>query len=568
MNDQKILIPKELWRDYNRIRNTKIYGNRIIDVIPVKEINEEIAPEIDKLNYSDEDSISLVTDIVYFLSDPEKPENYNLGSRVKSYIRRVAEDSLSYGFHKNEINIQVKPYHPPNFSERVRVNAEINLRGKKKEEVLEKIKMLNDFFLNSRDVMLCHFLEYDLFLNDKEIFNTAYISRFLSDTLKDLLRSHLDLERRMVLVKLKPPYKEAYTITDLPLLVKHFSNIAPHVFEYYKNLGITVKCLKYVDRLNPERNILDIIHFFDTENFSNLEEIEEHFVQSEFISRRKWPWFFEGKARKPILINDEKDLPEIAKELMVFEIIANCHPINFEKLSEKQLTFHPYWFHRDYDAKKVDYESIRNNVESILKKDKEIGFENPILIATGSYSYGIHILYSTFYPMMLAPPASSERLETYSQRAPGRQMLDSLRECGKIISLSEIVDEGLNLAVESDVVGIGEVEGILDHSKMCFNSGWKGPGSLNPERKGGVCVFLKEVPRSREEYEKLTSMMHVWENPSLLKMPSIEDETRRKNFRAMRKRISEVGSIQTEYYKMKKEGKTQKEIIAKLKTLI
>lgn len=573
----KLLVPEWLRGDYNKIRSTKIYGDTPKELIPKLEIREKVSKLVEELPYVSGDKLKLDVDVIFCVTNPDtrKEDLLREGrSHAASYLSRINKSALLSCLDTESLNVHAKAIHPPDFSKRVKVSGELKLIGKTNKEVLNEMERLNRVLFESDDLTLCHYFEYSLNLENgktKELFHVAYISKLIPQSLREILLYQMSVDERKVKLLEKPPYSEAYSILDLPLMIEHFSKIAPSIFDYYKNRGISIKCLNYVDKQNPRRHILDIISKYDQLEKWQLQDLEKYFMQLQCITRRWWPKeYYPEKKGEQILINEEGDFNELVSKLLMFEIIANCHPLGFENLNDEEIVSSPYWLHRDYDAKTVDYETTRKNIESILKMDREIGLKKPIIAATGSPYFGFHIIYGLYYPQMQVSPVSTEKLETYSQRSHGRQMLDSIRALGKTLSLLEIAKLNLNVAVDSDVVGVEDADGVLDHEKNCINSGWKGPGSLNSNRKSGVYVFVDRVPTSEKMYRIVTSMEYVWADPSLLKMPKVDSESMWENYYALKSYVREMEGryIQRFYYGMRKRKNSHPQILSALRNIV
>jgi hypothetical protein len=566
------LISKRLEWFYNRIRNIKIYGDEEIDIVP-PELESELFDNASKADYSKTKKLQFNANVVYVVSDPLSEENMlkkGVGHAI-SYMNKINDTVLVSGFNSEHRRLFARPLELPDYLKGVCVEGEIAVADRSREDVLKDLEKIARIALRGREKNFCHYIECNLQACDghiTQVFQKAFISELLDELSEFIVKYDLKVEEKGIPLSPKPLYEEAYSLSDLPLIIEHFERIGKHVKDYYAGYGISIKRLNYVSRRDLRKSILEIISKGTDLKEEKLKELEKDFFQLRSKTIRNWPYYYPDKQKKQILIEEEQDFKELAMKLLMFEIIRNCHPLDFENLTieDEKLRFFPHLMHRDYDPKGRNFDSALENMKKLLKKDGEVGLKNPIIALTGGE--GIHLMYLVYYPIMQLPPPHTEKKETYSKRDHGRQMLDSFREQSKIFSLKEIAEAKLNLAVESDMAEVSDMD-VLDHQKMVFRSGWKGPGSLNAKRKYGVYVFTSSIPNSLEDYLKKTHMKYTWEHSETLHMPRQSRADGWNNYYAINNYLAKDGfRIQFLYHKLKEEKKSNEEILAEIRKLV
>ncbi len=531
-------------KDYEKRRNVKLYfKDKLVDVIPISEINEEVKDKI-KPFLGEAKTLTFRVELEFFIKDPFTgrvllKEGKNHAENFVNNVNKIAGIK----------NINLKAHFLPSFNSK-KVEAIGRVEGKNSEDLMKEVSNFNRFLLDHKSLNFCHYFTYQLFLDTKKIFSVSYVSKDFPFAVEEKFR-------------IKQPYKEAYSLKDLPKIIQHYQLVGDIVADYCKNYGISVKCLR-------PKNWLYFLKKISTSSIKDEEwqRLDETFELEESVTLRNWPSFY---GKNPIRIEKKKDVEELSKRLLAFEIIRNSHPIGFELLSESLVHQAPIDAIRDIDPLSLEYQDVFKIVNNILEFDKSIGLKDVILRASGSSVGGYHIFIPLIYEENLISPSSQLKLQTYERRkSPGEILLDSLRET--ILTYSLISALKLKLKVGFDPMNFSErieSDAIIDTTSTCFNKGWKSPGSLNSKIRYGVCRYAEKPFETSWEYLYFTSMDYVHENLDKIKEPKVSDKVRRENFKVLRDFLEEErGSEIILEYDRRKRYESHSELLNYLRKLV
>ncbi|MFH8132073.1 MAG: hypothetical protein QW321_00495, partial [Candidatus Aenigmatarchaeota archaeon] len=446
-------------------------------------------------------------------------------------------------------NINLKAHFLPSFNSK-KVEALGRIETETFKDLLKGVSDLNRLLLDHESVNFCHYFTYQLFLDSKKIFSVSYVSKDFPLALKEGF-------------KFKQPYKEAYSFKDFPKIIEHYQLVGDIVANYCKNYGVSLKCLKpkkwfyFLKKLSAS--------LIKNEEWQKLDET---FELEESVTLRNWPSFY---GKKPIQIEKKEDIKELNQRLLAFEIIRNSHPIHFELLPEASVHQAPIDAIRDIDPLSLEYQDVLKIVNKILEFDKSIGLKDVIVRASGSSVGGYHLFIPLIYEENLISPSSQLKLETYERRkSPGEILLDSLRET--ILTYSLLSALKTNLKVGFDPRNFSEKvesDAIIDTTSICFNKGWKAPGSLNSKIKYGVCRYTEKPFETSWEYLYFTSMDYVHDNLEKIEEPKVSDKVRRENFKVLRDFLQEnKGDEIILEYDRKKRYETHSEVLNHLRKML
>ncbi|MEM5882842.1 MAG: hypothetical protein QXQ77_01200 [Candidatus Aenigmatarchaeota archaeon] len=533
------------WKEeYKKRRNVKLYfKDKLVDVLPISEINEEVKSKISPF-LQEAGTLTLRVEVEFFIKNPFTgrvllKEGKNHAENFVNTINKIAGIK----------NICLEAHFLPSFnSKKVEAIGRIEMESFK--DLLKEVSDLNRILLDHESVNFCHYFTYQLFLDSKEIFSVSYASKDFPLGFKEGL-------------KVKQPYKEVYSLKDFPNIIEHYQLVGDIIADYCKNYGISLKCLR-------PKNWFSFLKKLSISPIKNGEwqKLDETFELEESVTLRNWPSFY---GRKPIRIEKKEDIKEVNQRLLAFEIIRNSHPIGFELLPEASVHQIPIDAIRDIDPLSLEYQDTLKIVKTILEFDKSIGIKDVIVRSSGSSVGGYHLFIPLIYEENLISPSSQLKLETYERRkSPGEILLDSLRET--ILTYSLISALKTELKVGFDPRNFSEKiesDAIIDTTSICFNKGWKAPGSLNSKIRYGICRYTEKPFESSWEYLYFTSMHYVHENLEKIEEPKVSDKVRRENFKVLRDFLQENrgNEIILEYDKRKR-YESHSELLNHLKKLI
>jgi hypothetical protein len=541
------------WREeYKKRRNIKLYfKDKLTELLPITEINEEVKNSLAQfLKEKLPKTLSLRIEVEYFTFDPF--------SR-KILLKEGSGHAENYVNSINKIasikNIDLKAYFIPSSNYHKRVECLGRLEAEKigKENLLKEVSNFNRFLLNHESLNFCHFFTYQLFLDNKIFFNVSYFS-------KDF--PYVGKEKRKNLRE-KQPYQEAYSLKDIPRIIEHYEIVGDITSDYCKGYGVSLKCLR-------PANWFWFLKKLSTYLPKDEEwlELDKTTTLEESVTLRNWPKFY---RKNQIKIERKEDIKELNQRLLAFEIIRNCHPLGFEILSESSVHNMAIDAIRDLDPLSLEYQDVLKIVKKILDFDKSIGIKDVIIRASGSSTGGYHLFIPLIFEENIIAPSNQLKLETYERRkTPAEILLDSLRETilaySLITSLKTGIKVGFNPKNFSEKI---ESDAIIDTSSLCFNKGWKAPGSLNSKMRYGVCRYTEKPFEDYWDYLYFTSMQYVHENVEKIKEPEVSNKVRRENFKALRDFLVEnKGSEIILEYDRRKRYEGHSEVLTHLKKLI
>ncbi|MEM5794000.1 MAG: hypothetical protein QXS48_02930 [Candidatus Aenigmatarchaeota archaeon] len=533
------------WKEeYKKRRNVKLYfKDKLVDVLPVSEINEEAKNRVRPF-LTEAKTLTFRVELEFFIKNPFTgkvllKEGKNHAENFVSTINKIAGIK----------NINLKAHFLPSIDSK-KVEAIGRIEAEDFKDLVKEVSDFNRLLLDYESINFCHRFTYQLFSDSKKIFCVSYISKDFPLSLKGEF-------------KLKQPYKEAYSLKDMPKIIEHYKLIGDIIANYCKNYGVSVKCLR-------PKNWFPFLKKISTSLIKDEEwqKLDEELELEESVTLRNWPSFY---GKKPIKIEKKEEIKELNQRLLAFEIIRNSHPLGFELLSEASVHQTPIDAIRDIDPLSLEYQDTLKIVNKILEFDKSIGLKDIIVRASGSSVGGYHLFIPLIYEENLISPSSQLKLETYERRkSPGEILLDSLRETILTYSLISTLKSKLKVGFDprnfSEKI---ESDAIVDTTSICFNKGWKVPGSLNSKIRHGVCCYVEKPFETSWDYLYFTSMHYVHENLEKMEEPKVSDKVRRENFKVLKDFIKENrGSEIVLEYDRRKRYEAYSELLNHLRKLV
>ncbi len=302
---------EELSERYKQLRIIKQYSKKdyLDELFPASKIYEEIEKDLKFINDLKPNYKVVLSLKALFCEKNPKGKILLKDDHFTPFVKKLFQMSKVF---EEDVVVYTSS---SNKNQRVEV-TKIFDRIKNLQKILKLIKIiLFDEELNFSHQII---VDFKLVESYKKVFlisqkEWSYYSRKIEEFIPEELK-------KISLPKEK--YKEAYSFSDIPLILKYYLNISPVILNQTENQEVSIRCLRannfdLMKKIRKKR--LNDSNFVEI-----LKELDNYQVES-FVRRK-------AREKGLIKLNDKKDISKTVLEYFGFEIIPCRFPKNIDQL--------------------------------------------------------------------------------------------------------------------------------------------------------------------------------------------------------------------------------------------